>query len=140
MAKWLWITGSGIFLLLGIVHLYYTFFTNKFAPFNKSTLVEMKYSTLLLTKKTTVWKAWTGFNASHSLGAAFFGLINIILAAQYFFILQHSPGLLVINILMPLAYLALAKKYWFNIPFTGILIASVCLIMAVVVIIGEKKL
>ena len=30
VAKILWLSGSAIFLILGTLHLYYTFFTNKF--------------------------------------------------------------------------------------------------------------
>jgi hypothetical protein len=41
---------------------------------------EMKTSFPILTKKTTMWKAWTGFNASHSSGAMFIGIINFYLA------------------------------------------------------------
>jgi hypothetical protein len=131
MAKWLWIAGSAIFLLLGIIHFYYTFFTNKFLPGNKSRLAETKYSkysSLQLTQKTPLWKAWAGFNASHSTGALFFGLVNIMLATEYFSVLQHSAVLVAHNILVPVAYLLLAKKHWLNIPYAGVLIAAGCFI------------
>ncbi len=132
IAKWLWIAGSAIFLLLGIVHFYYTFFTNKFLPGNRTRLAEIKYSSLQLTKKTPIWKAWAGFNANHSTGALFFGLVNIMLATEYFPVLRHSSILLALNLFVPLAYLLLAKKHWLNVPCTGVLAAAGCFIAAII--------
>ena len=73
--KILWLTGSAIFLILGTWHLWYTFFTTKFNPRNKPVIEEMKNTSPELTRRTTIWKAWIGFNGSHSAGAIFFGLI-----------------------------------------------------------------
>jgi len=50
----------------------------------------MKNSSLRLTGETTAWKAWTGFNASHSAGGMFIGLFNGILAVENFSILENS--------------------------------------------------
>ena len=133
LAQLLWITGSLILLVLGTLHLVYTFFTDKFSSRNTNVVEEMKRSFPRLTNKTTLWKAWIGFNASHSAGAIFIGLINIILAIQYFEILKQSYLLLLLNILTLAFYLFLAKRYWFKIPFTGILITLLCFIAAVVI-------
>ena len=135
LAQLLWITGSLILLVLGTLHLVYTFFTDKFSSRNTNVVEEMKRSFPRLTNKTTLWKAWIGFNASHSAGAIFIGLINIILAIQYFEILKQSYLLLLLNILTLAFYLFLAKRYWFKIPFTGILITLLCFITAVVIMI-----
>jgi len=133
LAQLLWITGALIILVLGTLHLAYTFFTDKFTSRNTNVVEEMKRSFPRLTNKTTLWKAWIGFNASHSVGAIFIGLINIILAIQYFDILRQSYLLLMLNILTLVFYLFLAKQYWFNIPFTGILITLLCFIVAIVI-------
>jgi hypothetical protein len=133
LSKILWLSGSAIFLILGTLHLCYTFFTNKFDPRNKNIIEEMKSTSPRLTNETTMWKAWIGFNASHSAGAIFFGLINIILAAGYFYIIENSFLLSLLTILTSGFYLWLGKKYWFSIPFTGILIAFCCFIASPIV-------
>ena len=134
LAKYLWILGSLIFLSLGSIHLWYTFFTNKFNPRNKSVITDMKNTSPILTKDTTMWNAWIGFNASHSAGVIYFGLINMLLAAQYFPILQNSLLIILLTIVTVLFYCWLGKKYWFRIPFTGIVIAAGCFIIATVLI------
>ena len=126
IAKYLWEFGSAIFAILGSIHLYYTFFTNKFSSRNEKVVEEMKSSSLILTRKTTIWKAWIGFNASHSSGAIFIGIINIYLGSRYFETLQHDHFFFLFNIVTAIFYVWLAKKYWFKIPFIGILIALAC--------------
>ena len=131
--KYLWIAGSLPFIILGTMHLLYTFFTNKFSSTNKMLDEEMKISFPVLTKSTTMWKAWMGFNASHSSGAMYIGIINLFVAIQYTSILENYLFLL-LNIITVLFYLWLGKKYWFRIPFTGVLISTVCFIAAAVII------
>jgi len=128
IAKYLWEAGSIIIAVFGSIHLYYTFFTNKFSSRNEKVIEEMKTSFLILTKETTIWKAWIGFNASHSSGVIFIGVVNFYLAVQYFTVLQSGHFFFLFNILTMGFYLWLARKYWFKIPLAGILIALVCFI------------
>jgi hypothetical protein len=90
IAKYLWETGSVIITILATIHLYYTFFTNKFSSRNEKMVEEMKTSFPILTQKTTMWKAWIGFNASHSSGAMFIGIINFYLAV-FITLLFYNP-------------------------------------------------
>ena len=124
----LWIAGSAIFLILGSLHLYYTFFSNKFLSRNEKVMEEMKSSHMILTRETTMWKAWIGFNASHSLGIMFIGAVNIILATEYFSIMKNSVTLMGLTILVAVIFMWLAKKYWFHIPFRGVVISLICFI------------
>ena len=110
VAKILWLAGSSIFLILGTLHLYYTFFTHKFNARNKSVTDGMKNTSPVLTKETTMWNAWIGFNASHSAGAIFFGIINLVLAAQYFPILQNSATIVLLNIVTVAVLLLAGQK------------------------------
>lgn len=130
IAKYLWEFGSLILVVLGTIHLFYTFFSNKFSPDNKNLISEMKNSSPILTNETTMWKAWIGFNASHSSGAIFIGILNLFLAEKYFSIIQTEHFFFIFNTLTIAFYVWLAKKYWFRIPFLGILIAFVCYIAA----------
>ena len=133
IAKYLWIIGSLPLIILGATHLMYTFFTNKFSSRNNVVEQEMKTSFPVLTKATTMWKAWIGFNASHSAGCIYIGVINLIVAIEYEAVLQ-SAAFLSLNITTILFYCWLAKKYWFRIPLTGVLIATCCFIAAAVLI------
>jgi len=128
------IVGSGILGVLGIAHLIYTFFSNKFDAYDKNVTAAMKKTTLVLTKETTMWKAWIGFNASHSLGAILVPLFYIPLAANNISIIQDSLWLSTLPVLIGLSYFALAKKYWFKIPLIGISLVCGCFVGAAVVI------
>lgn len=129
-AKFIWEFGSLIFIILGTIHLVYTFFTHKFSSKNRIVIREMKTSHLNLTKETTIWKAWIGFNASHSIGVIFIGVINFYLAFKYFSTLQSDHFFFIFNILIIGVYVCLSKIYWFKIPLIGTLIALVCYILS----------
>ncbi len=129
-AKYIWELGSLIFVILGSIHLFYTFFTDKFHAKDKTLVASMKISSPILTGETTMWKAWIGFNASHSGGAIFIGVINLFLVDQVSDLVFGQPFFFCFNILTVGFYLWLASKYWFKIPFYGILIALSCFIIA----------
>lgn len=135
LAKCLWEIGSIIFAILGTIHLFYTFFSNKFSSKNKKLISEMKSSSPILTKETTMWRAWIGFNASHSSGAIFIGILNLFLAIKYFSTFQSEHFYFLFNILTISFYLWLAKKYWFRIPFFGILLTFICYVSSYCLII-----
>ena len=120
------ISGSSIFLLLGVAHLYYTFVNNKFKARDAAITEGMKNTSPLLTRQTTMWKGWIGFNGSHSLGVIFFGAVNIILAIQYYPIISSSITLQALNLMVCGCYLLLAVKYWFKTPLLGIVVATAC--------------
>ncbi len=127
-------TGSAIYIVLAGLHLLYTFFTNKFLAKDSNTVESMKNTHPLLTNKTTMWNAWVGFNGSHSAGGIFLGLINLLLAGLYFPFLAAATPLIILTTVTSLFYLFLAIKYWFKIPLTGIAVATVCYIIASLII------
>jgi len=138
IAKYLWELGSLIMLVLGSIHLYYTFFTNKFSSRSENAISEMKTSHPILTRETTMWKCWIGFNASHSSGAIFIGIINFYLAIQYFTVLQSDNFFFLFNILTIGFYAWLAKKYWFKIPFAGLLMTLICFFVSYILTMINK--
>ena len=77
------VVGAGIFGLLGTLHLIYTFWGTAFEARDPSVTDAMKSSSIKLTPDTSVWLAWVGFNASHSLGAMIFAGIYIPLAIAH---------------------------------------------------------
>lgn len=111
--------------LLGSVHLLYTFHGSKLHPRDAATTLAMQATHPVLTRETTVWRAVKGFNASHSLGAMLFGLVYGYLATQHIALLQQSVFFQALGMGTLLAYLALARRYWFSIPRRGIALACV---------------
>lgn len=89
MEQVLIIIGASIFGVLGTIHLIYTFFTNKFEAYDSAVTEAMKATSPILTRETTVWNAWIGFNASHSLGAMLFASIYVPLTTSYFNVIQQ---------------------------------------------------
>ena len=69
-----------------------------------------------------MWNARKGFNMSHSLGAILFGSFFIIVALENYQYLKTSVALNVVLIIVPLIFLVLAIKYWFDKPRNGILV------------------
>jgi hypothetical protein len=126
VAKYLWEIGSIAIMLLAGTHLYFTFFTDKFSSRNTKLVEDMQSSSPILTNKLTMWSAWIGFNASHSMGGIFIGIINLYLAIRYFSILQSDHFFFIFNILTITFYVWLATKYWFKTPLRGLTITLAC--------------
>ncbi len=115
---------AAILLTLGSIHLAYTFLTGKFRPRDPSLEARLKEVSPVITKQTTMWKAWVGFNASHSLGAMLFGAIYLYLVSAQGQLLLGSFFLCGLGLAFLRAYLALAKLYWFNVPLAGVSLAA----------------
>ncbi|WP_137820439.1 hypothetical protein [Pseudomonas sp. 2FG] len=125
------IAGSAaIILLLGLVHLLYTFYGSKLLPRDPELLARMQEVSPVITRETTMWKAWVGFNASHSYGAILFGGVYGYLSLMHGAFLFQSIFLLSLGLLLLLGYVFLGKRYWFSIPFRGILLATALYILA----------
>lgn len=71
---------AGIVFALSSIHLCYTFFGNAFSPRDGKLKMRIKAVSPLLTREITMWNAWIGFNASHSLGAMLFDALYAYLA------------------------------------------------------------
>lgn len=134
MSQALLIIGASIFGVLGTVHLIYTFFTHKFDAHDSSVTTAMKNTSPRLTKETSMWNAWVGFNASHSLGAMLVAGFYLPLTLFHFDVIQQSSWFTYLPVLIGLSYLILAKTYWFKIPFIGVSLSTVCFIAAALLI------
>jgi hypothetical protein len=132
IASWFVAASAAIVLLLGVIHLVYTFRGRMLHPRDPNLIARMNEVSLVLTRETTIWKAWIGFNASHAYGAIFFGLIYGYLALGHTLMLFHSPFLQVVGLLLLAGYALLGKLYWFSVPFRGILLSAALYIAALV--------
>ena len=121
-----------VLLFLGSVHLLYTFRGTKLHPRDHAVQLAMVGDSPVLTRQTTMWRAWIGFNASHSYGAMLFGLVYGYLALFQPAVLFGSLFLTVVALAYLTGLLVLAKAYWFSIPYRGILLSSALFVAALV--------
>jgi hypothetical protein len=112
-----------VILLLALVHLLYTFHGTKLHPRDPQLTAALKEASLVLTRQTTMWKAWVGFNVSHSFGAILFGAVYDYLAVVQSTFLFRSQFLLGLGLLLLVGYALLGKFYWFSTPLRGIVLA-----------------
>lgn len=124
---------AAIILLLGLIHLIYTFHGPKLLPRDRKLQARMQEVSPVITRQTTMWKAWIGFNASHSFGAILFGAAYAYLALAHGAMLFQSTFLLSLGLILLCGYVFLGKRYWFSIPFRGILAATGLYVLALVV-------
>jgi hypothetical protein len=113
-----------IIFILGVLHLLLTFGSSWFHPRDRHLESQMKAIAPFISQETTMWRAGTGFHASHSAGAMLFSLAYGYLALEPTQLLFKSPFLLILG----LAYLALVAilcwLYWLRIPFWGMALAT----------------
>jgi len=76
-----------------------------------------------------MWRAWVGFNFSHSLGVVLFGVLCII-AGAIIATVAVSGWILLLLSGIGLIYLAIGVQCWFRIPIAGVAVATTCLLLA----------
>ncbi len=85
----------------------------------------------VITKETTMWRAWVGFNASHGMGLILFGLVFGFLALAHGQLLFRSPFLLVVGLAVLVGLFVLCKVYFFRAPLVGISISLACYVASI---------
>lgn len=124
----LYVVGAAVLGTLGTVHLAYTWFTDRFDPRDAALRQAMQSTSPRLTRATSMWRCWIGFNASHSLGVLLFAAFYLLLSTSHSEVLRASPALAWLAPVGAAAYLALAWRYWFRVPLTGVALATTCFV------------
>jgi hypothetical protein len=132
IAKVLMVFSASIVFSFGVLHLIFTFWGPKLTPRDPALQVSMSQISPVITKETTMWKGWVGFNASHSMGLILFGLVYGFLAIAHSGLLFQSPFLLIVGLAMLVGYFALGKVYFFSRPFIGVSISLACYVASIV--------
>jgi hypothetical protein len=127
-ARILMLLSASIVLSLGVVHLVYTFWGPNLTPSDPALQISMSQISPVITKETTMWRCWVGFNASHSMGLILFGLVYGFLAVARGQFLFHSPFLLTVGLAMLGGFVVLSKFYFFSAPLLGVSISLACYI------------
>lgn len=129
------ILGGAVFLVLGLLHTVYTVLDLRtplrLVPADPSVAQAMANSALRLSGgRTDMWRAWIGFNFSHSLGVLLFGALAVWAGARSN---ARPAGVMPALILIGCIYLVLALLYWFRGPAIGIAIGTSCFVLAWIV-------
>ena len=114
---------AAILLLFGLIHLWYTLRDRALNPRDAALEAGMKQVAPIISRETTMWKAWVGFNVSHSASLIFFGLLYLYLAIRHTLFLEGETVLLVAGLLYLIAYYLMARAYWFRVPRRGVALA-----------------
>jgi hypothetical protein len=115
---------------LGALHLLFTFAGSSLQPRDEALMARMHEIAPKITRETSMWKAWVGFNASHSFGALLFGSVYAYLALVHGPLLFASTYLLSVGLVLLCGYVFLGKRYWFSVPYRGILLATALYVAA----------
>ena len=121
-----------ILLYLGSVHLAYTLLSHQFSPADRQLETSMKQVAPRISGEMTMWKAWVGFNLSHSMGLLLFGLIYGYMVVYRWEVLRTSYFLAGTGLLTLLGYVVLARIFWFTAPLIGVLVATLLYVVGFV--------
>jgi hypothetical protein len=132
LAPWLIVASAAIPFVFGLMHLLFTFHGSKLTPRDDELQARMRQVSPVITRQTTMWKAWVGFNASHSYGLILFGSVYGCLAIAHGDFLFQSWFLLALGAATLLGYVFIAKRYFFRTPLRGLLLATFLYALALV--------
>jgi hypothetical protein len=127
------VLSASIIFTLGVIYLVYTFWGPKLTPRDPMLQISMSQISPVATKETTMWRAWVGINATHSMGLILFGLVFGYLALANSLLLFQSPFLLLVGLAMLGGLVALCKVYFFSVPLTGVSITLACHVASIAV-------
>jgi hypothetical protein len=130
---------AAVILFLGLMHLLYTFRGPLLHPRDPDLTARMMAVSLVMTQEITMWRAWVGFNATHSLGLILFGGIYGYLALRHSDWLFHSWFLLTLGFALLLGYSVIARLYFFTAPFRGVALAAALYLLGIVVNLAQSK-
>jgi hypothetical protein len=127
------VLSAGIIFTLGAIHLIYTFYGLQLTPRDPALQISMSQVSPVISKETTMWRCWVGFNATHSMALLLFGLVFGFLALAHGEVLFRSPFLLVVGLAMLAGLVVLCKLFFFRVPLIGVSIALVCYVASVAI-------
>jgi hypothetical protein len=122
------ILGGAVFGVLGGLHAIYTLLDlrnpRRLVPADPSVAQAMANSAVRLSRGgTDMWRAWVGFNFSHSLGVLLFAALAVWAGSR---IKTLPVGIIPALTLIGCLYLVLALRYWFRTPAIGVAIGTGC--------------
>ena len=124
LSRYLFLAGAVPLVLLGTAHVVHTprrpGEQKGLSPADPGLAESMARSRVLLTGRTDMWRAWVGFNLSHSLGVVLLGLIVVLVGRTPASFEYNAAVFVPLAIVVSLAYLGLGVAYWFRTPIIGV--------------------
>lgn len=134
LSRYIYLLGAVPFVILGLAHLAATprspAETKGLSPRDPAVREAMARDTILLTRRTTLWLAWVGFNLSHSVGAILFGAVAMLVGRSAASFQAQASVFLPFAVVVAAAYLFLGLRYWFRTPIIGIALGGVCFLVS----------
>jgi hypothetical protein len=130
---------AAVILFLGLLHLLYTFRGPMLHPRDPDLTAMMMTVSPVISRETTMWRVWVGFNATHSFGLILFGALYGYLAIRHSVFLFHSWFLLALGFALLLGYAVIARLYFFTAPFRGVALATVLYLLGIIVNLAQSK-
>jgi hypothetical protein len=123
LSRYLFLAGSVPFLVLGTAHALLTPRSTDrprpLSPADTPLAEAMARTPLRLTRRTDMWRAWVGFNFSHSLGVLLLGVVVVIVGRSEASFVRDGPFFVPLALAAALVYAVLAVNYWFRTPIRG---------------------
>ena len=127
--------GGLVILVMGTLHGVLTLrdvvTPRSFTPTDDAVRLAMQGARVAFDRRLNLWKAWLGFNLSHSLGVVLFGGC-LLFASAHFAAFATSYFLQAVCIGFAAAYFVVSLRFWFRGPVIGSGFSLICILAAVV--------
>ena len=134
LSRYLFVAGGLVLLLLGTVHVVLTpqhpGERRGLSPVDPAVEESMTRARVRLSDRMDMWRAWVGFNLSHSLGVSLLGLTVLLVGRTSASFAFNAALFLPLAVIVSFAYLGLAVVYWFRGPVIGVGLAVALFVSA----------
>jgi len=136
MVQLLIIVASLPFLLFGVGHGAITLrdlsHPRAFVPRDPAVREAMQQSSLRFHPDFNLWRAWVGFNLTHSLGLIVFAGVSLYVGLFQPGLFAASLPVQAVAVLVAAAYFLVSRKFFFSAPTIGSGIGLACFLAAAV--------
>jgi hypothetical protein len=123
-----------LYAMLGISHavlaLRDLWHERSFVPTDPSVLQSLKETGVSAMPGATFWRAWLGFNLSHTLGLLQFASALVVLATRAGDGFGNSGAFILAGLVIAILYLAIAGRFFFRPPTVVAALGLACLTTA----------
>ena len=123
LSRYLFLAGAVPYIVLGVAHAIATPRDPQqrrgLSPRDPQLSQSMTRTAVLLTSRTDMWRAWVGFNLSHSLGVILLGVVVLVVGRSEASFAREAGVFVPLATCAAAAYLLLGLKYWFRTPIIG---------------------
>ncbi|HEY2386437.1 MAG TPA: hypothetical protein VGK30_05715 [Candidatus Binatia bacterium] len=123
LSRYCFLAGALPALFLGIAHLVVTPLAldrpKGLSPRDPALAEAMARTSILLTRRVDMWRAWIGFNLSHGVGVTLFAVVVLLVGRSDASFAAQADVFVPLAVLVSGTYVALGLRYWFRSPVLG---------------------